>query len=147
LNLNEKCNTCGLPSYRCCCVFSSDEEIFKNELKSQYFELTGSHASKVGLSSFIWRELIRARNSEELVKNSVEEAWNEKRQSIAKMALNYKKKYDPILEQKDQEIEHLQNLVKKLQGMLSESEAENEGSTKSARGCSSCGASTGCYCR
>lgn len=100
MNLNEKCNTCGLPSYRCCCVFSSDEENFKNELKSRYFELTGSHASKVGLSSFIWRELIRARNSEELVKNSVEEAWNEKRQSIAKMAFFYKKNMTQFLSKK-----------------------------------------------
>jgi len=123
-----------------CCQFSAAEEEFKVEIKAQYYELAAEHASKTGLASFIWRKFIDARKSEQ-------QAWNEKQNAIASMASNYTNKYKPIIEQKDKQIDYLQNLVKKLQGMLPESETADKESTNSSIACSGCGSTTGCYCR
>ncbi|WP_211828653.1 hypothetical protein [Kistimonas asteriae] len=133
-----RCRKCGVPKTAGnCCQFSAEEEEFKKDIKAQYYELAAGHSSKIGLASFIWRKFIDAKTGEQ-------QAWNEKQNVIASMASNYENKYKPIIDEKDKEIEYLQNLVSRFQGMLPESDKESSSSTIA---CSGCGSTTGCYCR
>ncbi len=136
-----RCKKCGqLVTNGKCCEFSAADEEFKSAVKEQYFELAADYASKGGLANFIWRKFIDATKSEQ-------KAWQEKQKSIANMASNYSNKYEPIIEQKDKDIEYLQNLVKNLQSRLPNDELNSDGLVKSIMACGGCGSTTGCYCR
>lgn len=129
---------CGLE--KCCCSFNSTEEKLKNTIKSDYLEEAVNFSTKQGMANYIWRQLIDAKNSES-------KAWSEKQLSIANMATRYANKYEPIIEQKDKEIDYKNKLIKKLQGMLGTSKTTSDSTNKEVQGCNGCGSTTGCYCK
>lgn len=136
-----RCNVCGLSKEKCCCSFSPSENQLKEEIKSIYLDSADRFASKKGMANFIWRQLINAKNSES-------KAWSEKQSAIANMATRYSNKYDPIIEQKDKEIDYQNKLIKKLQGMLGASEpVKDKPLNNDALACKGCGSTTGCYCK
>lgn len=142
-----KCHRCGLQPSICCCELTSEEEIFKDDTKSNYTELAGKLASKNGLANHIWKRLFTLSNSIDAAKASEDKAWEEKRQSLVRAAKNHVSKYEPIIEQQNKEIERQNVLIKKLQVMIEKQEpiAQEKTPTKSS-GCPGCGSITGCYC-
>jgi hypothetical protein len=135
----KRCNECGLQD--CNCSFSSAEEELKESIKSSYLESADRFRTKQGLANFIWRQLFNAKVSEK-------KAWDEKQSSIAKISTRHASKYEPIIEQKDKEIDYQSQLIKKLQGMLASSDpASNKADKEKRKGCNGCGSTTGCYCK
>lgn len=134
-----KCNRCKMDSSACSCL-SIEVEEFKEEIKTNYFNLAGSNASQIGLANDIWTKLYYTAKQLERAQKSEAKAWEEKRQSLASAAKNHVAKYEPIIEQQNV-------LIKKLQMMIEKKEPKTiENTPTKAKGCPGCGSTTRCYC-